>query len=166
MGGGKTRSRDWANMDSVYLTTQFRGHNPSRLKRAIPEWAMWIYTSAYAKLLKLATEKESEIEEVCRFSESTSTKKLSNYLSRLFSPYIDSIDSFPIHSSMRDSLYQDVARNLASYFELKEKSREDSEARPPSWSAIGNIDSRNFGLFYEPDVDVFWTRVFLVSYAM
>ena len=211
----KTRSRYYVNMASVYLAAQFGIHNPSRRKRAILERAIRIYTSAYAKLLELAREKESEIEAVCRFRESISTRRISDYLSRLFKPYAG---SFPIHSSMRDSLYQDVARNLTSYFALKEKSRENSEVQPPSWPTIvdagkdeldraseyvgvldklreaesieeirtiessirrvmarrepiriffcrsdGNIYPRNFGLFHEPDADIFWARVFLLN---
>jgi len=117
-------------MPSVFLTTQLKIHNPSRRKRAILASTMRVYTLAYKRLLDLAKEKETEIESVCRYKDTVSAKLIAGYLSRLFKPHAH---LFPMHTSLKDSLFEDVAQTLAGYFELKERAEQDKDVSAPSW---------------------------------
>lgn len=133
-------------MSSVYLTTQLRIHDPSRRKRAIFDRAMRVYTLAYGKLLRLAEEMEEEIQSACRYGDGVPAMSIATYLARLFGPYKD---LFPMHSSMRESLYQDAARNLASYFELKERSKQDASIGSPSWPKVPDLEKGEEVLLFE-----------------
>jgi putative transposase len=122
----------------VYLTTQFKIHNPSRRKRAIMDRALKAYTMAYARLLEMARAREDEMRQACVYRGRVSAMSLAAYLARLFAEH----KAFhPLHSSMWDSLFQDAAGNIAGYFELQEKAKDDESAGPPSWPQAPDLET-------------------------
>jgi len=96
-------------MITQYLTCKFKLHNPSAHKRAVMDYALEQYTRGYSELLKYAQDNLQHIEDNGLYRDKYTAKSIGSLLPR---PACD------IHSSAKDSLVQDVAGNLASYFEL------------------------------------------------
>lgn len=96
-------------MPKQYLTCKFKLHNPSAHKRAVMDHALLEYTRAYAEALAGAQETEAAIVEQGTYR--------GKYTGKSVAPFIACPDA-ALHSSAKDSLLQDAAGNLASYFQL------------------------------------------------
>lgn len=101
----------------MFLTCKFKLHNPSKHKRDVLMNAFEQYTLAYQDLLEWARENEDMLKENGQHcTKSGNCKYTAMSLSKLL-PKTDR----DLHSSLKDSLYRDLAGNLASYFELGEE---------------------------------------------
>ncbi|MBD3408395.1 MAG: transposase [Candidatus Lokiarchaeota archaeon] len=96
-------------MATQFLTCKFKLHNVSTRKRRIIMHAMREYTIAYQNLLDWAQENLSLVIKEGQYKDSYSAMSIRKLLPR---------PDAQIHSSMKDSIMQDVASNLASYLEL------------------------------------------------
>lgn len=107
----------------MYLTCKFKLHNPSMRKRAVLNYALEQYTLAYQELLDIADRELIRAQGMYR----------EHYTAKSIIPLLPRVDA-PIHCSLKDSLLQDVASNLASYFELAAADPRTSypEARDPA----------------------------------
>ncbi len=127
-------------MPTQFLTAVFKLHNPSAHKRKVMDYVLEQYTLAYQKLLDWAKDHEAVLAQKGKYVFTTfkgevREKYTSKSLVKLL-PYID----FSVHSSVKDSLAQDVAANLASYFALIEIEANPSfpTSRNPAPSAFAD----------------------------
>jgi len=102
-------------MSKQFLTCIFKLHNPSAHKRAVMDHALREYTKAYGALLDWARDKEAALAESGQYINKRGEAKLTgkSLAAKLPRP------KAAMHSSAVHSLRQDVAGNLASYFELQ-----------------------------------------------
>lgn len=114
-------------MNTQYLTCQFKIHNPSARKRQVMDYALEQYTLGYTELLEYAHDNLSVLEREGIY------EKTGKYTGMSIAPCLPR-SSHKIHSSAKDSLRQNVAANLASYFELIKKDESPSlpTSRDPS----------------------------------
>lgn len=98
--------------ETMHLTCVFKVHNPSAHKRAVMDYALHEYSLGYQALLDWAEEHDDLLREQGLFRDKINTKAIASLLPRL---------SGRLHSSAYDSLLQDVAGNLASYYALAEQ---------------------------------------------
>jgi len=101
---------------SQFLTCSFKLHNLSQRKRDVLDYALTEYTLAYQRLLDAARADIAAIR--CQSAGPLIRKRITHHgmtVKRLLPPI-----ATPIHSSLKDSLYTDVAGNMASYLTLLE----------------------------------------------
>jgi putative transposase len=93
-----------------FLTCIFKIHNPSAHKRAVMDHALHEYTVAYSALLEEAKRKDAIIQERGIFRD--------NYNGKAIAAFLERPVGLQLHGSAVESLLQDVAGNLASYYAL------------------------------------------------
>lgn len=98
----------------MYLTCKFKLHNLSAHKRAVIRHAQEQYTDGYNALLAWARENEEILRADGQYC---SPQGKCAYTAKSLSALLPRVEA-EIHSSLKHSLLQDVAANLASYFEL------------------------------------------------
>lgn len=97
-----------------YLTCKLKLHNPSARKRAVLDHALATYTDAYAALLDRA---HAKLDLIAREGIYVDRSGKERYTGKSIARMLN-VPSLDLHSSAKDSLIQDVAGGLASYFEL------------------------------------------------
>lgn len=106
--------------NTQFLTCVFKIHNPSVHKKKVMDNALLEYTIAYQSLLDYAQANYEHIkkEGVFRsYSRKTGELLSEKYTGKSIGALLPRVKA-NVHSSIKDSLIQDVAGNLASYFEL------------------------------------------------
>lgn len=108
---------DEQTFTTVHRTASFKLHNPSQRKREIIEYSFTHYTDAYRQLLEWAQANRPTLDEqIVSVNEQgrlrwANDKRVAGYLAQAgIKP--------PVHSSLSDALYRDVAGNLLSYYRL------------------------------------------------
>ncbi len=104
---------------SVFLTTMFKAHNPSRRKQAALYTAIEQYTNAYQDLLDCCRESLDTLEE-----KGKSNGRYREALTRWQLPKPSTFKAFQLHSSMHDAMLIDEAGSTTSYLSLKAESTE------------------------------------------
>lgn len=111
MEGTETSVARKVFMNTAYLTCVFKVHNPSRRKQRVMDYAFDEYERAYWDLLEYAYAHLDGIKHNGTYHDKYTSKSIASLLPRP--------NDVALHSSLKDSLIQDVSANLASYFELK-----------------------------------------------
>jgi len=103
-----------SKLRTQYLTCKFKLHNPSVHKQAVIDYALFEYTQAYQRLLEYAKENTAFIAEHGKYIPKSGKPR---YTTKSIGKLLPRSDAL-MHSSLADSLNQDVAAGLASYYEL------------------------------------------------
>lgn len=106
-------------MTTQYLTVIFKLHNPSAHKCEAMDYTLEQYTLAYQDLLDWAREHEAQIAQEGKYVYTRRGETVEKYTGKSIAQLLPHPDA-KVHSSIKDSLIQDVAGNLASYFALAE----------------------------------------------
>lgn len=129
-------------MKTAYLTCVFKVHNPSSRKRTVIDYAFAEYERAYWNMLEYAQKNLDEIRQDGVYQSVRGDKYTSKSISSLIPRPI-----VPLHGSVKDSLIQDVAANIASYLELE---KTDKRTNFPTFKVRDIPD-------YESSLDYFGT---------
>jgi hypothetical protein len=101
---------------SIMITAKFKVHNPSRRKQKIMDTALEEYTRAYARLLDWCKQNIDTLETNGKFRDKYSEASI-----RKLMPKLSELNQGKMHSSMYESLKQDVAITIASYLALRQQ---------------------------------------------
>jgi len=142
-----------------YLTAIFKLHNPSARKREVMDYALEQYTLAYQDLLDYAKEHEDQIAQEGKYVYTRRGETVEKYTSKSIAQLLPRPDA-RVHSSVKDSLIQNVAGNLASYFTLAEIDPRTSfpTSRNPSPTAFPEA-LNDFGMVGIEDYDYYKDRL-------
>jgi len=151
-------------MTTQHLTAIFKLHNPSAHKRQVMNYALEQYTLAYQDLLNWAKEHEAQIAQEGKYVYTNRKGEIiEKYTGKSIAKMLPRVNA-AVHGSVKDSLIQDAAGNLASYFALIEAGESPSfpTSRNPSPSAFPNALD-DFGLVGLEDYDYYKDRLTKVA---
>lgn len=146
--------RKWGEVMRQFLTCKLKIHNPSSHKKRVMDYALEEYTLAYGGALGWAKDNLDMIRANGLYKERYTGKSIAQLLPT---------SSCALHSSIKDSLKQDVGANLASYLELVASDPRTSfpACRDPSPIAIeGALD--DFARCGDDDYDELRNRLLTV----
>jgi len=147
-------------MATQYLTAIFKLHNPSAHKRQVMDHVLEQYTLAYQDLLNWAKDHEATLAKEGKYVFTTHKgETVEKYTGKSVAQLLPRLDA-DVHGSIKHSLIQDVAGNLASYFALAEVDPRTSfpTSRDPSPTAFPDALD-DFGAVGMEDYEYFKDRL-------